>query len=1085
MRIDSENYHALKSALQVILMLAGVAMSLSVSPAFGQQGGQASVYGTVTDSSGAVIAGVKVTATNVGTNISWTTTTDVGGQYAIPDLPIGQYKVDAEQVGFSPFEATGVSVLVAQNARVDIQLQLGATKQTVVVSEGAPLVDTQSAATKGTVERQFIDQLPLIDRDVTALQTIEAGTGNGTRSGQLTVNGDRGGHNEFQLNGITMNNPQFTQLQFSNLQAAVFPNPDAIQEFTLVRNGYEAQYGRAQGGQILVATRSGTNQYHGSAFDYLRNSVLNARSFFAANKTPYKRNIFGGTVGGPIRKDKLFFFGSYQGTRTRSSPNSAVENVVPTQAQRNGDFSASGTLIVDPTTKQPFPGNVIPSSRVNPVVQSLISAVIPLPNAPNGQLIFAPTQNSNSDQEIGKIDYLLSSKDHLSGSFFVQRTTNLTEQSLPKLFDGVKLSYTTVTLNYTRSFSPSMTNELRIGGSSDGYVESPSDTGGPYTWATFGSQYFIPAVNRSLLGGVSGNVSLGDGTPSIRPGQIGQLQDSFLWVKGSHSFNFGGSGTLSKTWTTTGYRYSGDFRFNGYASGNPVADFILGLPSTFYQYANAYLPHFGQDYALYAQDTWRVTRDFTLNLGVRYAPTIWETLSNGLNSNYIAGEQSKIFPTAPLGLVYKGDAGICGNRLHCPAWDVFEPRVGLAWSPRGHSNWVVRSAFGIFHEQASTFTVDNTLSWPYTYTGLVQTPNLASPWQGQTDPFPFVPVLPTAPLSQRQALAPPSDQELGDFLSPDMKVPVSLQWNFTIQHQLTRADGIEAAYVGSHSYRIIATNDPNPPTYIPGMCGSSPCSTESNIDSRRPYGPAISTVLMNYPIGMSNYNALQLTYRHELRYGLTLLTNYTWEKTMSLGTQDYDQATAIHNPFNLRSTYAPADYDVPQAFKVSYAWAIPWFASGHGVRDRVIGGWTLSGVLIAQSGLPESILSGRDNSLTGYGQDYADVVGTWQLPGGRSRGQQLAEWFNTKAFTVNALGTFGDTGRNIVRGPGGRFWDMSFFRDFPLTERLKLQYRFDGSNIFNHTVLQSFSNNLSAGNFGAVTSTANPRILQMALRLTF
>ena len=294
--------------LRMVLLL--IALAVCPSPAvFGQAGVNASIYGTVSDSSGAVIPGVKVTATNVGTNISWSNVSNADGYYLIPDLPIGQYRVEAAREGFDTFQATGLTLSVAQSARVDVLMRPGTTTQSVTVSGGAPMVDTESAAVKGNVGPQFIDQLPLINRDISALETIEAGTGNQTVSGQLTVNGDRGGHNEFQLNGLTVNNPQFTQLQFSNLPVATFPNPDAVQEFTLIRNGYEAQYGRNEGGQVIVVTRSGTNQFHGSAYDYLRNNALDARSFFAANKTPYRRNIFGGSLGGHIRKDKLFFLG--------------------------------------------------------------------------------------------------------------------------------------------------------------------------------------------------------------------------------------------------------------------------------------------------------------------------------------------------------------------------------------------------------------------------------------------------------------------------------------------------------------------------------------------------------------------------------------------------------------------------------------------------------------------------------------------------------------------------------------------------------------------------------------------------------
>ncbi len=1049
--------------------------------AFAQGGANASLYGTVSDSTGATVSGAKVTATNLGTNRSWTTVTNDSGSYLFADLPIGQYKVGAEagKSQFAPFEVTGLTLAVAQSALQNIVLKPGTVQEAVTVTAATPMVDSESAGTKDTTQRQFVDDLPLIDRDVSALETIQAGTGNATVNGDLTVNGGRPGHNQFELNGTTVNNPQYSQLQFSGLKSAPsLPSPDAVEEFTIVKNGYEAQYGRADSGQVIIATRSGTNQFHGSAFDYLRNNALDARPYFADSKTPYRRNIFGGTFGGPVQKDRIFFFGSYQGTRTTASPNSGVENIVPTQDERNGDFSALATPIIDPTTNQPFQGNVIPSARLSPISQSLLKALVPLPNGPNGELVYAPTGKFSDNQGIGKVDVALTDNDHLSGSYFINRSTNLSNTGLPTLFDGLDLSHQVITVNETHNFSPNLLNDLSIGGLHYSYNEAPAVAGDP-TMNTYGATYYIPPGGHSLSLNVSGNLSISDGVPSERPSQFIQVQDSVHWVKGNHSFIFGGSADRARTWTHTRYIQAGTFGFNGYASGNGVADFMLGLPSSFGQNSGAYLPYTGSDYAIYAQDTWRATRDFTVNYGLRYAPAIYQTLDNGENANFIPGEQSTVFPGAPLSLVYKGDPGIHGNSLHAPDWKVFDPRVGIAWSPFGHSNWVVRSSFGVFHEMPLTFTVDNSLAPPFTSSSVLNTPNYANPWQGMTDPFPFTPVLPTSSLAARQNAQFLPDVILGDFISPSAKIPTSFQWNLAIQHQLSRHDGVEIAYVGAHTYRMLLTNDPNAPVYIPGQ------STQSNIDSRRPYGPAIGEVLENEPIGSSNYNSLQITYRHDFAYGLTVLADYTWEKTLTISGNDFDQSTTIHDPFNLRSWYGPADFDVPHTLNVAYAWKVPWLASSRGVGAYLAKGWVVSGVARAASGTPITILSGVDNSLSGYGDDYADQVGNPKLSSSRSRTQEVQEWFNTQAFVVNALGTYGDSRRGAVRGPGSFTWDMSFVRQFPITERLRLEYRFDGSNIFNHTVLSNPNNNVSSAGFGTIQGAGNPRILQMALRVAF
>jgi hypothetical protein len=1080
-----------------VLQLSFIFM-ISLCPVFAQTGGHASLYGTVIDSSGASIAGAKVTVTNLGTNRSWIFVSNSDGNYVVPDLPIGQYKVDVEQSGFAPFEATGFTVVEAQNTRADVILQLGTAKETVTVTAGAPLVDTQSQGVQGSVGREFMDELPLIDRNITTLETIAAGT-NTNANGNLTTNGVRPGHNEYQLDGISVDNPQFTIISTD----PTYPNPDAVQEFTLLTNGYEAQYGRNIGAQVIVATRSGTNQLHGSASDYLRNNVLDAQSFFANSAhqpiTPYKRNIFGATLGGPIKKDKLFFFGSYQGTREIATPSAGVENVVPTQAERDGDFSALSAPVIDPLTGLQFPGNKIPQPRWEPFTQNILS-LVPLPNGPAGELIYAPASKVSDNQFVGKIDAIVKSKDHLYGSFYIDRPDQTVNDGLPALNTTLHLHHTAVSLHEIHSFTSNLLNDFGFGGIYYEYTNLPDVAGNP-SMATFGAKYFIPPG----IGGVTpiytqiiGNANINDGAPSLRNSQLVQGIDNLTWIKGNHTFVFGGSGNQGRTWTLTNYRRGGEFQFNGYASGNAVADFILGVPSFFEQDGGAYIDHTGQDYAVWAQDTWRARRNLTVNIGLRWAPTFFEGQKLGTNSNFIKGEKSTIFPNAPAGLVYQGDPGVPKDGSYRPPiWDVFEPRLGIAWTPFGHSNWVVRSSVGEFHEPPMTFVVDNNLAPPFTYNAFYHTPipftaapgGMENPYQAAdiSDPFPFTPVSSFAPLAQRQAVTFALPLSLGDYIEPNASVPVGFQWNLFVQHQFSQNDGVEIGYVGSRSYRELYDYDPALAIYIPGLCDGTPCSTETNIQSRRLLGPAFTTGYQMSSMGYANYNALQITYRHKVGYGLTLNANYTYSRSMNIGQNANEDISVIHDPLDLRQNYGPTDTDQPNIINVSYAWTVPFFASGQGVGGRLVKGWIFSGIARHASGYPVTILSGVDNSLSGEGYDYADVVPNtgWKLTGGRSRGQEVKQWFNPQAFTVNAVGTYGDAARNIVRGPGGLTWDVSLFRDFHLWERVRLQYRLDGSNILNHPVLTSVSNTVTSSNFGAATGTGNPRILQMALRVIF
>lgn len=798
----------------VVALVLGLACWFRPTVLLAQGTSNATLYGTVTDSSGAAMPQVKVTATNTGTGLASSAVSGPNGGYVIPGLAAGVYEVVVTRAGFATFIARNVILLVAQTTRVDAVMKPGEVTQQVTVTAGAPLVDTQSAGLKGTVERQFIDQLPLINRDAHLLEHIQAGTGYGA-NGTLTVDGVRGGHNEYELNGLSIDDPAFTQFVVD----PAFPTPDAIQEFTLITNGYSAQYGRSEGGQVLVETRSGTNQFHGSAFDYLRNQALNARPFFARGTTPYKRNIFGGTVGGPIRKNKVFFFGSYQGTRTRSTPNAGVQNIVPTQAERSGDFSALGVPLIDPATGRPFSGNKIPSTNLNSITQNLLGALVPLPNGPNGELIFAPADQTNADQAIAKVDAVLSSKDRLTGTCFLNRTNSDFNQGLPKVFQRQDEHDQVMSVDEMHTFTPEIFNDVTLGWLKYGYLQGPDIPGNP-TLATFGAKYFIPPTQPQQLSvHVDGDLGIETGGPLLWPRQFLQVKDEIHWVKGKHSFAIGGGAQWGRFWNTTNFVAAGRFIFRSTFTGNDFGDFMLGTPTTFLQNSGAYMPQLGQDYDLYAQDTWRVSRDLTLNLGIRYAPTFYEKLLSKENSNFIPGEQSRVFPNAPPGLVYQGDAGV-NAYYHNPAWDVIEPRVGYAWAPFGSPKWAIRTAFGVFHEPMMIFSADNNLSPPYgLQVFLPGPPSFANPYQGGVDPFPFTQVLPTSPASERSSITFTNDFPitLGDFFPQDFKVPTDLQWNFTIQRQLAQNDGLEVAYAGSRNYREPFIQDATPPHVHPGQ----------------------------------------------------------------------------------------------------------------------------------------------------------------------------------------------------------------------------------------------------------------------------
>ena len=881
-----------------VMLFIFVTVNILTRPLFGQGTSNATLYGLITDTSGAVMPGQKVIATNVGTNAASTILSGPDGAYTIPNLPPGIYRVEVEASaqGFATFVANGVVLLVAQSTRVNAVMKPGTVTQEATVTAGVPLVDTESLGLRGTVERQFMDQLPLIDHDAHALETIQAGTGLAFPGG-LTINGVRPAHNDYELNGMSIQDPLVTHLDTD----PGLPSPDAIEEFTVIRNGYSAEYGQNEGGQVLVQTRAGTNQYHGSAFEYVRNRVLDARSYFASNNPPYTRSIFGATFGGPVKKNRIFYFGSYQGELIRSSPNAGVQNIVPTAAERQGDFSALGTPIIDPTTGQPFPGNIIPSNRLNSVTQNLLTALVPLPNGPAGELIYAPPGVSNDNQVVGRVDVLFTTKNRLSGTYFLNRTNNNSNNGLPQVFEAQDEHDQTVSISDSHTFTPKLINSLTLGYGLYDYTQGPSIPGNP-TLSTFGTSYYIPPASPQQLSvHVDGDLSIESGSVAVWNRHFLRLNDTANWTVGRHTISFGGGGEHGRFSNTTRFWAAGRFDFAATFSGNDFSDFMLGLPTLFRQHAQANLPEMGQDYNLYFQDHFQVRRDLTLDLGIRYAPTFYQKLLSGENSTFIFGEQSQVFPNAPTGLVFQGDPGVTAY-FHGPAWNVFEPRAGFAWAPFGSSKWVVRSAFGIFHEPMMIYSSANTLTPPYGLSVLVNAPpTFQNPYGGGTDPFPFSPPLPTSPASVRDAVVFTSFLPLnpsGEFV-PNSKVPTTLQWNLTIQHQLSLNDGIEIGYVGSRTYREVFTNDLNAPIYIPGQ------STEGNINARRPL-PYLGAFEPFLPEGTANYNALQSTYRHNASHGLTILANYTWSKTLTNG-QDEDQDwSAIFDPFNINAGYGPA-----------------------------------------------------------------------------------------------------------------------------------------------------------------------------------
>ena len=708
----------------------------------------ATILGTATDISGAVIPGVTVTVTDVLTNESRTYTSDDQGNYIFPALPLGQYRLAGEKTGFQRFVREGIVLDVNRNARVDITLQVGATTQTVEVKADVPTVDTHDAQIGELVDRERVQDLPINGREVYKLVSLLPGVSTTGiidipypyQDNTVNVNGIRAAQDsEFLLDG------GYNQSGWRNY-GNLAPNPDAVQEFQLLTSNYDAQYGHSAGGILNVVTRSGTNQYHGSAYDFLQNNDLDARGFFPATITPVHQNQFGGTVGGPLRHDKLFGFFAYQGERISSATyvNSAAP---PTAAERTGDFSAlpSNKWPKDPLTGQPFPNGIIsPSNRLDPVAQKILADLIPLPNAPNGMLDATSAAKTDYDQYTGKGDYQIKPSHRLSSTVFVVRGSMLQpyyDSNVPGYSPNLFFFHQeNGQVSETWTIHPTLLNQFLLNYSSAYTGNTDIDK---LDWPDFGSN-FIPATlpYRAPTMNVTGSFYGGSYGAFGPKAQSYEGADTLTWIRGRHSIKFGITFLhIRDQDLRDSYYGSGNVAVTGAFTGVPIADFLLGEAATFEVTNYAYNAAWQNNWYEFIQDNWKVTRRLTLNLGLRHE------LSPGMTSSFkdfatfrdvTPLPHSTLMPNAPLGLLYAGDPGIPRSMVPTPHLD-FAPRVGLALDPFGNGKTAIRAAFGIFYADVCTNDWENSKSQPFIVdTVLFGTPSFVSPWANFPggDPYP-------------------------------------------------------------------------------------------------------------------------------------------------------------------------------------------------------------------------------------------------------------------------------------------------------------------------------------------------------------
>ena len=1117
----------------------------------------ASLQGTVTDGSGAAVDGAQVNVENSATNSVRSTITNATGAYSIQALEPGTYTVTITKTGFSTFRQTNLTLEVGQIATLDQALKVGSVTEVVEVSAQTATLQTADSTLGGVITTREVIDLPLNGRMFTQLLQLEPGTvpvdlsqnngkqpGFGSGSPIPAINGGTNRSNLFYIDGVYATDPFFAGFSFS-------PSIDAIQEFKEQTHTDQAEYGGSTGATVTVVTQPGTNSFHGSAFEFLRNTAFDARNTFAvspttglATKFPYHQNQFGATFAGPIIKNKLFFFAYYEGGRqVQSTPS---YNFVPTVAERDGDFSGLGPtgaplpLIYDPATYNPVTQtettflaetgkNAIPTNRIDTQMQAFLNGTYPMPNSTAAQGNYLNTFGNQGSQDQGsmRIDYNLGPKDTIFGRFSKGEATNASASALANVFQTGFSGYNTG-VNWVHTFSPTLITNVTVGINNLDIPQAiiyPVDEGALFTASGLGAGFTafpggtagpqVPAAN--LSGGPYGGFWNGAGP--IGPMTTGQVAASATKVVGDHVIKFGGA--WYKTWMYTNWNGNSDnfsnegtwnaacqfaaagnataatqcpgllpdgSNLNAIAGGDPLASMLLSLPIS----ANRNLGNSGvslrmTNLDLFAQDSWKISRKLTFNYGLRWDYNSPVTEKYNRLPTYDIYTKTYLVPdgdvNTPPGTLPDNVALSGRNSITNPRYANFSPRLGLAYQL--NSKTVIRAGFGRSfdsYSEALQVAQQNRGAWPsglsqnaaagnVNTAGISQKPD-GTLYTGQ-NPFFGPAVIPPSPL--------PASLSFGDVKwQPDS----SLQWNLQVQRDLGAPGIFSLTYVGSeteHTTLAYPYNTALEPTATP--CGAAGCDRPDTI-----LGLGATDLLSE---GTSNYNALQANLTHPFTHGFSYTAAFTWSKTMAIANcGDFYQA-CIQTPYDLHADYGPSALNVPLLFTFSGLYELP-FGKGQkyvtdGVGAAILGGWQLNTIIALRSGLPINFTNGVNGDVAnvGGGTQRADLVGNPNSGALHS----TSDWFNAAAFANPSPGTFGDIGFNALRGPAFRDVDFSVLRTFTFTERVKLQFRAEMFDLFNHPNYNNPGGNVGGGGFNIISSTVGGpganRDVQFALKLMF
>lgn len=1042
--------------------------------------------GTVVDPSGAPLPDAQVTVTNTATGVSREVMTTGVGDYVVADLPYGPYEIVVVKQGFQRLNRTGVQLNVGERTTIDLQLSVGEISDTVTVTEQAPLLRTADASLGQVIDNVKVENMPIVGRSFDQLLYLVPGsqvspTGQFSGVSFLTsagpaigvsFNGMRTEMNEYLLDGTHTTYPIFGTPSF-------YPSVETLQEFRVETQNFSTELSRTAGGQILLSTKSGTNQFHGSAYEFLRNDNLEARNPFALTRPETKSNLFGGTVGGPIFKDKTFFFAAYEGFRAVVP--STQTTTVPTEDDRNGiltDPVLHPNPIIDPTTGQAFPGNIIPQSRIDPIAANIL-ALTPLPNLAGFPNFTANTSNSRSfDQVNVRVDHNIGSIGRLFGRWsgqpgdssvprfvtvdpsisdaFGQNVVVGFDAGSGRFFNAIRFGYTTQKTGSLNTVPEDVTPQ-NLGFPSDEFQANPRGI-------------FIGIPNFRVQNYADGFDGFGQrgGSPGDNKTQYYEISDNMTLVRGNHTLKWGGMYARNSAYLIFSGNERGTYSFDGTYTGDPLADFLLGLPRNLSRSTATPTPTFNSNqFAVYFGDSWKVNRDLTIDYGLAYSYNGQPyEIANRIGSFFVGpvdGVPRIQFvsggdPRFPRSLMFR-------NPLN------FDPRVGIAWRPFGSERTVVRVGAGYFH---SLLTMNNRLNNafgpPFGVDESFQNPDVPVATLRRA----FIPELITGTGSTSRNIAAPMD----------FKDAAVSMWNLNIQREISPGTLVQVGYVGNTAIHLDVLTRFN--VARPGPGPFAP---------RRPYPLDPGPIFLGETNATSTYHAFRAQFEKRLSAGFSVLSYYTLAKHLDNATalaDGFGGQFFIQDPENIAAEKARSSDDARHRFVTSYVWQLPvgagrrWLTNSPAVVDAVFGGWQVAGVATFMSGMPISARQSGNRANTEQGDTRPDRICDGNLGSGRT----LERWFDTSCYVLTPLFQYGNAGRNTIEGPGLVNFDLNLSKDIRFMEERRVQLRAEFFNLTNTPYFGKPNTTVGSPTFGQITSlarggTANTRIIQLGLRIVF